>query len=114
MDALYEAVGRNVDLFDLICHVAYDQPPLTRKERANNVRKRNYFTKYGEQAKKVLETLLDKYADEGIENIESMEVLKVKPLTDYGSPVEIIKEFGDKDKYLEAIKELEIELYKYA
>lgn len=80
VEALYDAVGREVDLFDLICHVAYDQPPLTRKERANNVKKRNYFTKYGEQARKVLEALLDKYADEGIENIESMEVLKVKPL----------------------------------
>jgi type I restriction enzyme R subunit len=114
VDALYDAVGREVDLFDLICHVAYDQPPLTRKERANNVKKRNYFTKYGEQAKKVLEALLDKYADEGIENIESMEVLKVKPLTDYGSPVEIIKEFGSKDKYLEAVKDLENELYKSA
>ncbi len=114
VEALYDAVGREVDLFDLICHLAYDQPPLTRKERANNVKKRNYFTKYGEQAKKVLEALLDKYADEGIENIESMEVLKVKPLTDYGSPVEIIKEFGSKDKYLEAVKELENELYKSA
>ncbi|MCG7858903.1 restriction endonuclease subunit R, partial [Flavihumibacter sediminis] len=114
VEALYDAVGREVDLFDLICHVAYDQPPLTRKERANNVKKRNYFTKYGEQARKVLEALLDKYADEGIENIESMEVLKVKPLTDYGSPVEIIKEFGSREKYLEALKDLEKELYKSA
>lgn len=114
VEALYEAVDKQVDLFDLICHVAYDQPPLTRKERANNVKKRNYFTKYGEQAKKVLEALLDKYADEGIENIESMEVLKVKPLTDYGSPVEIIKEFGSKDNYLAAVKELENELYRTA
>lgn len=114
VEALYDAVGREVDLFDLICHIAYDQPPLTRKERANNVKKRNYFTKYGEQAKKVLEALLDKYADEGIENIESMEVLKVRPLTDYGSPVEIIREFGSRDKYLEAVKDLENELYKFA
>lgn len=110
--ALTEAVERSCDLFDLICHVAYDQPPLTRKERANNVKKRNYFTKYGEQAKKVLEALLDKYADEGIENIESMDILKVKPLTDFGSPIEIIKEFGSKDKYLEALKELEKQLYQ--
>lgn len=114
VDALYEAVDRQVDLFDLICHVAYDQPPLTRSERANNVKKRNYFTKYGEKTKKVLESLLDKYADEGIENIESMEVLKVKPLTEYGSPLEIIRQFGSKDKYLEAVKELEKELYKSA
>lgn len=114
VEALYEAVDKQVDLFDLICHIAYDQPPLTRRERANNVKKRNYFTKFGDQAKKVLESLLDKYADEGIENIESMEVLKVKPLTDYGSPLEIIREFGNKDKYLEAVKELEKELYKSA
>lgn len=112
VEALKDAVNREVDLFDLICHVAFDQPPLTRKERANNVKKRNYFTKYGEQAKKVLETLLDKYADEGVTNIESMDILKVKPLTDYGSPLEIIQQFGSKAKYLEAVKELEKELYK--
>jgi len=114
VEALYDAVDKQVDLFDLICHIAYDQPPLTRKERANNVKKRNYFTKYGEQARKILESLLDKYADEGITNIESLDVLKVKPLTDFGSPLEIIKEFGSKDKYLEAIRELETELYKVA
>lgn len=114
VEALYDAVDRQVDLFDLICHVVFDQPPLTRKERANNVKKRNYFTRYGEQARKVLEALLDKYADEGIEDIESMEVLKVKPLTDYGSPVEIVREFGNKEGYLEAVKELEKELYKSA
>ena len=112
VEALRDAVNREVDLFDLICHVAFDQPPLTRQERANNVKKRNYFTKYGEQARKVLEALLDKYADEGVTNIESMDVLKVKPLNEFGSPLEIIKEFGNKAKYLEAIKELEQELYK--
>jgi type I restriction enzyme R subunit len=112
VEALRDAVNREVDLFDLICHVAFDQPPLTRQERANNVKKRNYFTKYGEQARKVLEALLDKYADEGVTNIESMDVLKVKPLNEFGSPLEIIKEFGSKAKYLEAIKELEQELYK--
>ena len=114
IEALYEAVDKEVDLFDLICHVAYDQKPLTRKERANNVKKRNYFTKYGEQARKVLEVLLDKYADEGITNIESMDVLRVRPLTDFGSPMEIIKEFGNKAQYLEAVRELENELYKIA
>ena len=114
VEALYEAVDKQVDLFDLICHVAFDQPPLTRKERANNVKKRNYFTKYGEQARKVLETLLDKYADEGVENIESIEVLRVKPFDEYGSPIEIISHFGDKQHYLDAVKELENELYKQA
>jgi type I restriction enzyme, R subunit len=114
VEALYDAVDKQVDLFDLICHVAFDQPPLTRQERANNVKKRNYFTKYGDQAKKVLEALLDKYADEGITNIESIEVLRVNPFDEFGSPVEIINEFGSKEKYLQAVKELEIELYKTA
>jgi type I restriction enzyme R subunit len=114
VEALYEAVDKQVDLFDLICHLAFDQPPLTRKERANNVRKRNYFTKYGQQAKKVLEALLDKYADEGITNIESIEVLRVNPFDSFGSPTEIINEFGSKENYLQAVKELENELYKTA
>jgi len=114
VEALYEAVDKKVDLFDLICHVAFDKPPLTRNERANNVKKRNYFTKYGEQAKKVLEALLDKYADEGITNIESIEVLRVNPFDSFGSPTEIISEFGSKEAYLQAVKELEIELYKTA
>jgi type I restriction enzyme, R subunit len=114
VEALYEAVDKQLDLFDLICHVAYDQPPLTRKQRANNVKQRNYFTKYGEQARIVLETLLDKYADEGVENIESIEVLRVKPFDEYGSPLEIISHFGNKQHYLEAVKELENELYRKA
>jgi type I restriction enzyme R subunit len=114
VDDLINAVDRQCDLFDIISHVAFDQPPLTRRERANNVIKRNYFTKYGELARKVIEALLDKYADEGITNIENIEVLKVKPLTDFGSAVEIIKTFGGKTKYLEAIKELERQLYKAA
>lgn len=112
VDALLDAVHREVDLFDLICHVAYDQPPLTRRERALNVKKRDYFTKYGAQARRVLEALLEKYADEGVENIESLEVLKVKPFDEFGSPIEILKSFGGKDSYLAAIKELERELYK--
>ena len=112
VDALYQAVDKQVDLFDLICHVAYDQPPLTRQERADKVKKRDYFTKYGEQARKVLEALLDKYADEGISNIEDIKVLSVQPLTEFGSPVQIIKEFGSKEKYLQAVRELENELYR--
>ncbi|MBP7434385.1 DEAD/DEAH box helicase family protein [bacterium] len=114
VESLMEAVDKKVDLFDLICHVAFDQPPLTRKERANNVKKRNYFAKYGEKARKVLEALLDKYADEGVENIESLEVLKVKPLNEFGSPIEIINEFGSKEEYLKAVEELERELYGVA
>lgn len=114
LEALYEAVGKQVDLFDLICHVAYDQPPLTRKERASNVKKRNYFTKYGEQARKVLEALLDKYADQGIENIENIQILTVPPINEFGSVTEIIKAFGSREEYEKAIKELENELYKIA
>jgi type I restriction enzyme R subunit len=114
VEALYEAVDKQVDLFDLICHVAYDQPPLTRKERANSLRKRNYFTKYGDQARKVLEALLEKYADQGIENIENIQILTVPPINEFGSVTEIIKAFGSREKYEMAIKELENELYKVA
>jgi type I restriction enzyme R subunit len=114
VEALYEAVDKQVDLFDLICHVAYDQPPMTRKERANNVKKRNYFTKYGEQARNVLEALLDKYADQGIENMENIQILTIPPISDFGSVTEIIKVFGSREAYDKAIKELENELYKAA
>lgn len=114
VEALYDAVDKQVDLFDLICHVAYDQPPLTRKERANNVKKRNYFTKYGEQARKVMEALLDKYADQGIENIENIQILTVPPINEFGSVTEIIKAFGSRAEYESAIKDLENELYKVA
>ena len=114
VDALYDAVEKQVDLFDLICHVAYDQPPMTRKERANNVKKRNYFTKYGDQARKVLEALLDKYADQGIENIENINILTIPPISEIGSVTEIIKVFGNREAYDKAVKELENELYKVA
>ena len=109
-----QAIDKEMDIFDLICHTAFDQPPLTRSERANNVKKRNYFTKYGETAQKVLNALLDKYADEGIENIENMKILQVNPFDEIGSPVEIIKMFGGKKSYLQALSELEQEIYKVA
>ena len=97
----------------LICHIAYDQPPLTRKERANKVKKRNYFTKYGEQARAVLDALLDKYADEGIGSMENAKVLRLKPFNDMGTPMEIINNvFGGKANYENAIQELEQELFK--
>ncbi|MCQ1531393.1 EcoAI/FtnUII family type I restriction enzme subunit R [Lutispora saccharofermentans] len=111
LEELKDEVGKDLDPFDLICHVAFDMPPLTRKERANNVKKRNYFTKYGESAREVLEALLEKYADEGIENLENLEILKVPDFKRFGSPIEIVKRFGGKKKYLEAIKELEKEIY---
>jgi len=109
---LKETINKEMDIFDLICHTAFDKPPLTRAERANNVKKRDYFTKYGDKARKVLEALLDKYADEGIENIEDMKILQVNPLHKFGSPIEIVKLFGGKKKYLKALTELEKEIYK--
>jgi len=114
VDELQEAVNKDLDLFDIICHVAFDKPPLTRRERAENVKKRNYFTKYGEQTRIVLEKLLEKYASEGIENLESMEVLKVPPFDEIGSVTQIIGLFGNKEKYLTAVKELEQQLYSSA
>ncbi|MCB4759644.1 MAG: restriction endonuclease, partial [Sulfurovum sp.] len=109
-----EEIGKEMDIFDMILHCAYDMPPLSRKERAENVKKRNYFTKYGKQAKAVLEILLTKYADEGIENIESLNILQVQPFNTIGSPMEIIDLFGGKQQYLNAVAELEQELYKVA
>ncbi|HPJ13876.1 MAG TPA: DEAD/DEAH box helicase family protein [Spirochaetota bacterium] len=114
LDDLVEEVKKELDIFDLICHIAWDMPALTRKERAEQVKKRNYFTKYGEQARKVLSALLDKYASEGIENIEELSVLKVDPFNMIGTPTEIIAVFGGKENYLKAIKELEHELYRTA
>jgi type I restriction enzyme R subunit len=107
-------VGKDYDPFDLICHVAFDRPPLTRKERAENVRKRDYFTKYGEQARAVLDALLDKYVDTGIGSVEDINVLKVQPLNEFGTPLEIVRKFGGKDQYETAVKELEEEIYRVA
>jgi len=100
------------DVFDVICHVAYDQKPLTRKERANNVRKRNYFAKYSEQCRNVLEALLDKYSDQGILNMEDPQMLRLEPFNKIGTPPKIIRLFGGKEQYNEAIKSLETEIYK--
>lgn len=110
-EELAKDVGKDLSAFDLICHVAFDQPPLTRKERANNVRKRNYFTKHGDAARAVLEALLDKFANEDVDDIENIGVLKVQPLTTLGTPIEIIQRFGTKDDYLKAVLDLEDELF---
>ncbi len=114
LEHLREAVKKDLDLFDLVCHVAWDRPPLTRRERAQNVKKRDYFAKYSDIARNVIEALLEKYADEGIENIEDLSVLKVDPFSGFGTPIEIISAFGGKEKYLEALAELESEIYKVA
>jgi len=113
LDNLAEEIGKEYGDFDLICHIAYDQPPLTRRERANNVKKRNYFTKYGEQARAVLNALLDKYADKGIESIENAKVLQLRPFSEMGTPMEIINNvFGGKANYDKALQELERELFR--
>ncbi len=111
LDELAVQVGRDFDPFDLVCHVAFDRPPLTRRERADRVQKRDVFGKYEAKARAVLEALLAKYADSGISSVESMEILKVDPLRGFGTPVEIIKLFGGKPAYLAALRDLETALY---
>lgn len=112
--ALNEEVGSAFDPFDLICHVAYEQKPLTRRERAEQVKKRDYFTKYGDLARKVVAALLDKYADEGLLDLENPEIITLDPLKKLGSPVEIIRAFGGKPAYDAAIHELTEQLYQAA
>jgi type I restriction enzyme R subunit len=103
-----------MDPFDLICHIAFDQPPLTRKERANNVKKRDLFTKYGETANQVLEALLDKYADQGIEAITDIQILQLDPFDEIGTTVEIVNSFGGRVEYDIALRELETAIYAQA
>lgn len=102
----------DVDDFDFICHVAFDQKPLTRRERANNVKKRDFLSKYSGVAREVLEALLDKYMNTGIYEIEKTEILQLDPFKRFGKPSKIATYFGGKTGYLMAIKELEEELYK--
>lgn len=110
--ALRDDVGKEFDPFDLICHVVFDQPPLTRKERMNNVKKRNYFTQYSEQAQNVLNILLEKYADVGLREMESIKIFKTSPLNELGNTKEIITNiFGSKKAYQEALIDLEKALY---
>jgi type I restriction enzyme R subunit len=111
LEPLADEVGKGFDAFDLICHVAFDQPPLTRRERADQVKKRNYFAKYGEQARLVLESLLEKYADTGIENIEDIKILTLDPFKDMGTASELVSAFGGKPAYIAALHELEQNLY---
>ena len=103
---------KDVDDFDFICHIAFDKKPLTRRERANNVKKRDFLNKYNSIAREVLEALLDKYMNLGIYEVEKTEILKLEPFTKIGKPPKIIKEcFGGKDNYLKAIEELKKEIY---
>lgn len=114
LEALREEVGKDMDAYDLICHIAFDQPPLTRQERANNVRKRNYFGKYNEVAREVLDKLLEKYEEEGIVSIEDTAILKLQPFNQLGTPVKLVRAFGKRLDFEKAVKELEDQIYTTA
>lgn len=112
LDAVREELGKTeLDDFDLICHIAYDKAPLTKKERAENVKKRHYLYKYSDVAKEVIEALLDKYANDGIKEIEDTKVLQLKEFQKIGSPMKIVKAFGGKEAYQKAVQDLENEIY---
>lgn len=112
LDALAEESGKALDPFDLICHIAYGKPPLTRAERANNVRKSDYFTKYEGEARAVIDALLDKYADQGITAIDDIGDLTVAPFVQFGTPLQIVNvTFGGREQYLEMIKEMQRKIY---
>jgi len=112
LDLISEELGKDLDPFDLICHVAFDRKPLTRRERAENVKKRNVFAKYGDQARAVLDALLAKYADEGVLNLDDANVLRIPPLSSLGTPVQLIKAFGGKDGFERAVHEMQSALYQ--
>jgi type I restriction enzyme R subunit len=112
LDVVADELGKNLDPFDLICHIAFDRKPLTRKERADNVKKRDVFTKYGPQARAVLDALLAKYQDEGVLNLDDTNVLRITPFSAMGSVVQLIKAFGGKDGYEQAVHELQDALYQ--
>ena len=111
LDPIAEELGKDLDPFDLICHIAFDQKPLTRRERAENVRKRDIFTKYGPQARAVLEALLAKYADEGVLNLDDTNVLRIPPFDPLGTPMQLISVRG-RDGFEQAVHELQSALYQ--
>jgi len=112
LDAVADELGKDLDAFDLICHIAFDAKPLTRRERAENVKKRDVFTRYGEQARKVLEALLAKYADEGVLNLDDSNVLRIPPLSTLGTPIELVRASGDRAGFPRAVHELQSALYQ--
>jgi type I restriction enzyme R subunit len=112
LDAIADELGKNLDTFDLICHVAFDKKPLTRRERAENVKKRDVFTKYGPQARAVLDALLEKYRDEGVLNLDDANVLKIAPFSAMGSVVQLINAFGGKEGFEKAVHELQDAIYQ--
>lgn len=111
LDALSEEVGKDLDAFDLILHIAYDRKPLTRSERANKVEKQGYLYKYSDLAQQVLQTLLDKYKDAEVVDFSDTKILELQPFTEMGSAVKLVKAFGNKKKFIQAVKELETLLY---
>jgi type I restriction enzyme R subunit len=112
LDPIVEELGKDLDPFDLICHVAFDRKPLTRRERAESVKKRDVFTKYGGQARAVLDALLTKYADEGVLTLDDANVLKIAPFTAMGSVVQLIKAFGDRQGFERAVREMQAVIYE--
>lgn len=112
LDPIVEELGKDLDPFDLICHVAFDAKPLTRRERAENVKKRDVFTKYGPQARAVLNALLAKYADEGVLNLDDANVLRIAPFSSLGTPIELVRAFGGKPGFEKAVQELQSEIYR--
>ena len=109
---IVQELGKDLDPFDLICHIAFDAKPLTRRERAENVKKRDVFTKYRDQARAVLDALLDKYADEGILNLDDANVLRIPPLDSLGTPLELVRAFGGKSGFERAVHDLQSALYR--
>ena len=114
LGVITEELGKDLDPFDLICHVAFDAKPLTRRERAENVKKRDVFTKYGDQARAVLDALLAKYADEGVLNLDDTNVLRIPPFTELGTPVQLINAFGGREGFVAAVHDLQSALYREA
>ena len=114
LDVINAELGKELDPFDLICHVAFDAKPLTRRERAENVKKRDVFRKYGDQARAVLDALLAKYADEGVMNLDDTKVLLIPPFTELGTPVQLINAFGGREAFVQAVHDLQSALYREA
>ena len=112
IDAIVREFSVYLDPFDLICHIAYDQPPLTRRDRAQNVRKKDVFTKYGPQARRVLEALLTKYEDEGVINLDDPKILQITPFDAMGTPMQLIRQFGGPEGFQRAVHELQSVLYE--
>jgi type I restriction enzyme R subunit len=115
LEPLQQEVGLEIDPFDLICHIAYDQPPLSRRERAARVQKQDVFNRYGPQARAVLEALLAKYQDEGVVGeLDNVKMLRIPPFTSMGTPLELVRCFGDKAGFEQAVHELQSALYAEA